>query len=60
MMGMRQAAATTPTTVTYENLWVDGRWLRNATVSIDATGNTVDVSTTPHAAAEVVSGLTLP
>ena len=60
MIGMRQAAATTPTTVTYENLWVDGRWLRIATVTIDAGGNTVDVSTTPHDAAQVIAGLTLP
>ena len=60
MIRMRQAAATTPTTVTYENLWVDGRWLRNATVSIDACGDTVDVTTTPHGATPVIPGLTLP
>jgi len=60
MIRMRQAAATTPTTVTYENLWVDGRWLRNATVRIDARGDTVDVATTPHGATPVIPGLTLP
>jgi formimidoylglutamate deiminase len=60
MLRMQQAAATAPSAVTYANLWSDGRWLRDATVTIDANGNTVEVSTKNSRAATVIAGLTLP
>ena len=60
MLRMQQAAGTAPTAVTYANLWLDGRWLRDATVRIDASGNTVDVATTVGGDAPVVAGITLP
>ena len=60
MLRMQQAAGTAPTAVTYANLWLDGHWLRDATVRIDASGNTVDVATTVRGNAPVVAGITLP
>ena len=60
MLRMQQAAGTAPTAVTYANLWLDGRWLRDATVKIDANGNAVDVSTKSSAAGPSIAGLTLP
>lgn len=49
-----------PSAVTYANLWWDGRWLRDATVMIDVSGHSVEVSTKRSAAGPVVAGLTLP
>ena len=46
--------------VTYANLWLDGRWLRDATVRIDAGGHTVDVATGASGATPPVPGLTIP
>jgi formimidoylglutamate deiminase len=60
MPRMQQAAGTAPGTVTYANLWVAGRWLRDATVSIDGAGSTAKVATGAGDAAEAVAGLTLP
>ena len=60
MSRMRQASATAGTKVTYENLWQDGRWLRNATIAIDPGGHVADVSTGGRADAAVVPGFTLP
>lgn len=60
MSRMRQASVTALTTVTFENLWQDGRWLRNATVAIDAAGLVADVSTAKRAEAAAVPGFTLP
>ena len=60
MLRMQQAAATAPTAVTYANLWWDGRWLRDATVTIDANGNTLEVATATSTTRLVVAGLTLP
>lgn len=70
MSRMRQASATAPRTVTFEHLWQDGRWLRNATVDIDAAGCVAGVgtgATAPSSAAasasastETVRGYTLP
>ena len=60
MFGMQQAAATAPSAVTYANLWWDGRWLREATVTIDAKGNTVDVSMPAPGAGPGLGGLTVP
>ena len=60
MLRMQQAAGTAPTAVTYANLWLDGRWLRDATVTIDANGATAEVSTKSAAAGPAVAGLTLP
>ncbi len=57
---MQQAAATAPSAVTYANLWWGGRWLRDATVSIDSKGNTVEVSTNASGAGPGLPGLTLP
>ncbi len=60
MLRMQAGAGTAQSAVTYANLWRDGRWLQNATVSIDASGNIADVSTPARTSAPVVSGLTLP
>jgi formimidoylglutamate deiminase len=60
MLRMQQAAAAAPSAVTYANLWLDGRWLRDATVIMDANGNTVDVSTGTSKGAAAIAGLTLP
>ena len=49
-----------PTAVTYANLWQDGRWLRDATVSIDATGNTSNVSVGTAITGPTIAGLTVP
>ena len=46
--------------VTYANLWVDGRWLRDATVRIDAAGNRLEVTTNGSGTNSPVPGLTLP
>jgi formimidoylglutamate deiminase len=60
MPRMRQASATALRTVTYENLWQEGRWLRNATVAIDAGGRVAEVTTAARADAATVPGFTLP
>jgi formimidoylglutamate deiminase len=60
MPGMRQASATAPTTVSFENLWQDGRWLHNATVAIDASGQVAEVSASARGAPAAVAGYTLP
>ena len=60
MLRMRQASATAPTTVSFENLWQDGRWLRNATVAIDASGQVAEVSAGARSAPVAVAGYTLP
>lgn len=60
MTPMQQAAAAAPPAVTYANLWWDGRWLRDATVRIDAQGNTLEVQSTPSRSQTTVPGLTLP
>ena len=60
MSPMQQAAATGRTAVTYANLWLDGRWLRDATVSIDADGNVIDVAPKASTAAATIAGLTVP
>ena len=57
---MQQAAGPAPTAVTYAHLWQDGRWLRNATVTINEHGETADISTHAAAASPVVAGLTVP
>ncbi len=57
---MQQEAGTAQQAVTYANLWLDGRWLRNATVRIGGDGNTVDVATGPGPATAPVRGLTVP
>ena len=57
---MQQAAATARQAITYANLWLDGRWLRDATVTIDANGNTVDVAPNSTGSTAPVAGLTLP
>ena len=60
MLRMQAGAGTAQSAVTYANLWRDGRWLRNATVSIDASGKSTDVSTSAKAISPVIPGLTLP
>ena len=60
MPRMQQAADTAPTSVTFANLWLDGSWLRDATVTIDAGGNTVAIAAGRGGAAQLVPGLTLP
>ena len=60
MPRMQQGAGTAQHAVTYANLWLDGRWLRDATVRIDANGNTIEVATAPSGATTPVPGLTLP
>jgi formimidoylglutamate deiminase len=60
MLRMQQAAVRAPSAVTYANLWLDGRWLRDATVSIDANGNTANISPKSSAAGPSVAGLTVP
>ena len=60
MLRMQAGAATAQSAVTYANLWLDGRWLHDATVRIDAGGKLVGVSTADRPAAPVVPGLTLP
>ena len=60
MLRMQAGAGTAQSAVTYANLWREGRWLHNATVSIDASGNVADVATLAKATAPVIPGLTLP
>ena len=60
MLRMQQAAGTAPTAVTYAHLWQDGRWLRNATVTISERGETLKIATQSSAAGPIVEGLTLP
>jgi formimidoylglutamate deiminase len=60
MLRMQQAAAAAPSAVTYANLWLDGRWLRDATVTIDAAGNAVEVSTDHARPGAAIPGLTVP
>ncbi|MBS0387697.1 MAG: amidohydrolase family protein, partial [Proteobacteria bacterium] len=57
---MRVGTGTAESVVTYANLWRDGRWLKNATVEIDASGKIVDVSTETRGGASAIPGLTLP
>lgn len=57
---MQQEAGAAQQAVTYANLWLDGRWLRNATVRIGGDGNTVDVASVPTPATAPVPGLTVP
>ena len=60
MPRMQQGAGTAQHVVTYANLWLDGRWLRDATVTIDADGNMVDVVSDSTGLTPPVSGLTIP
>ena len=60
MLRMQGGAVTAQGAISYENLWHEGRWLRNATVRVDANGNVADVSTEVRGATPPVSGLTLP
>ena len=60
MTGMQAGAGTAQSAVTYANLWQDGRWLRNATVQIDAGGKVAGVSAAAPAAGAAIPGLTLP
>lgn len=49
--------------ICFDNLWVDGVWRSDATVSIDDTGSIRDISTDPvqaRAATTRIAGLTLP
>lgn len=60
MPGMRAGAGTAQSAVTYANLWLDGRWLRDATVQIDAAGKLTGISTAAPAGGAAIPGLTLP
>ena len=55
-----QAEGTAPGAVSFANLWWKGRWLRDATVSIDGAGHCVEVSDGPRRGAPLIGGLTLP
>jgi formimidoylglutamate deiminase len=49
--------------ISFDNLWVDGAWQTNATVSIDAAGDVRGISTDParaRVASARIAGLTLP
>jgi formimidoylglutamate deiminase len=52
---------TAPDAVSFANLWWQGRWLRDATVSIDAAGQCVEASAGARRdSIPYISGLTLP
>jgi formimidoylglutamate deiminase len=55
-----QAEGTAPSAVSFANLWWQGRWLRDATVSIDSAGHCVGLSDEPPRGASSIGGLTLP
>lgn len=63
MPAMQSGEIVQPARVCFAHLWLDGRWLHNAWVSIDGQGRVSGVSESPEAAtagAGVVPGLTLP
>lgn len=60
MLRMQAGAEPAQGAICYENLWLEGRWLHNATVRIDANGNVAGVSTDKQGSAPVVPGLTVP
>ena len=60
MLRMQAGAVTAQSAVTYDNLWHEGRWLHNATVRVDASGNIADVSVETQGATPSVAGLTVP
>lgn len=55
-----QAEGTAPSAVSFANLWWQGRWLRDATVSIDKTGQCIGLSDGARRGAPHIGGLTLP
>ena len=55
-----QAEGTAPGAVSFANLWWKGRWLRDATVSINGAGRCVEISDGPRSGAPYIKGLTLP
>jgi formimidoylglutamate deiminase len=63
MRSMQQGQAAAPTVVTFANLWLDGQWRRDATLTIDTTGSASELAHgdgTAPGASTVVPGITLP
>src|SRR5262249_10938700 len=60
MLRMQAGAEPAQSAICYENLWLEGRWLHNATVRVDADGNVAGVSPDTQGATAVVPGLTVP
>jgi formimidoylglutamate deiminase len=58
---MQQAEGTAPSAVSFANLWWQGDWLRDATVSIDVAGHCVEAGAGPRRdSVPYIKGLTLP
>jgi len=60
MPPMQSAEKVQPATVRFAHLWLDGRWLHNAEVTIDRAGLVSSVSEAGTGAEPLVPGLTLP
>ncbi len=55
-----QAEGIAPSAVSFANLWWQGRWLRDATASMDKAGHCIGLSEGRRRGAPFIGGLTLP